>query len=293
MRNIYSELPAYVSTNPSVPIALGLSPIGELQGCAAADASIGASATLNSGDGEVPAFSIGVTVVETPPLDLTVQVPVTSNPGTVLVDSGRTIVALNQTINVEAVPKSGSMELPMSAGVAWANSMGSAQVQTQGGTNIATGQVRFTSAGQQQAEVTISNAGAHLTFRADVFVKGPDEPLASATITNKKVGTPYHACTSDPDEPGKLSSCSSVICVKATASRAKWQQAKPEAAERTVTAYRGEGVATDVAVVVDPLAPSVVAFCGNADLGVTFRVVAREGQASDELTLIAPPAEDW
>lgn len=257
---------------------------GRLAICALDDAPIGSSLLLIS-DVENVYVEARVEIVGTPELHVDVLVPTAMNPGSVLVDSGRTVVALNTPIVVQGVPK-GSTVLKADASVMWQNAI-AGQVMASPMGNVAVGMVQFTSPGQATATVTINQDGVDSTFETMVFVKAPNEPLASATIRRVRNETGGATCTDDPvGESAKMSTCSWKFCVDASASRAKWTQNSPGPSGVSFSASLKSNMTIGVPTFVDPVSPRRAAICGNES--VSLNVLVTEAGLSDELVLDLP-----
>ncbi len=271
--------------SPNPIASLVVTPQGGLSVCALTDATIGAHLELVSNVENV-LVQVSVDIVSTPILNVDVQVPTAMNPGSVLVDSGRTIVALNTPIVVQGVPK-GSTVLKPEASVMWQNAI-AGQVLASPTGNVAVGMLQFNSPGEATATVTINQDGVDSSFETKVFVKAPNEPLASATIRRVRNETGVAPCTDDQTrENQEMATCSWKLCVDASASRAKWGQSSPGPSEVSFTAYSEMDMAAVVPKFVDPLAPRKAAVCGD-NQAVAVKLVVTEVGLSDELVLHSP-----
>lgn len=274
--------------------SLFVSPVDKvLEVCGVSSAAVGEKANISveSTDGKSIVLDLDVEIVDKPPLEVAVQVPTSMNPGSVVIDSGRTIVALNTPIVFQAVPIVSSTLKP-DATVMWHHGAvaTAGQIQSLPQGNVAVGNVEFNSPGQAQATVTIGQDGTESSFSTFVFVKAPNEPLASATIRRVRVETNGEPCTGDRDkEMSELGTCTTKLCVDASKSRSKWQDSSSLLpASRTLTAYKGADIATGVPKFSMPGFPEIVAFCGD-DSSLSIRVVVGEAGLTDELTLASPP----
>lgn len=278
---VFETLPYF---DPSGIASLRVAEVAKtLEVCGVTGASVGNVAKIATNVPEKNLqIDLDVEIVDQPALLVDVQVPAAMNPGSVLVDSGRTIVAMNTPIIFQGVPK-GSTVLKPDASVMWQSAI-AGQVMASPMGNVAVGTLHFNSPGEATATVNIKQDGVDSSFETKVFVKAPSEPLASATIRRVRNETGADPCTDDTiRENAEMTTCSWKLCVDASASRAKWGQPAPRPNGFSFEAHRGAEVAT-VPKFVDVGRPDRAAICGD-DETLSVRVVVTEGGTTDMLEL--------
>ncbi len=268
--------PRFEKTHPMDPSALRV--------CATGDAPVGDTAklTVHITAGKEIRVTYNVKVGAPDIYQLDVKVPMEMNPSSVLVDNGRTIVAANTDINVEAVPTDESLTFNGNSFGTWNGSTPLTVVAPK----KVTGVVRFPTPGP--ATVSLQLIGVANTFTKDVVVKGPTDPLASATIQEEYI-LPDHPCTGDMDERTKIGPCdNSIYCIDASGSREKWTVAIPAEFPDSMkfVAYDSLGNLLDIPIFVSEFNKKAAVLCKTP--GVSIRVIARNGMGVEDAVTLTP-----
>lgn len=266
--------PRFEKIHPMNPAALRV--------CAQPDAPVGATAKLVLHVINAPDIQItyNITIGAPDIYQLDVKVPVEMNPSSVLVDNGRTIVAANTDINVEATPTDDSLSFDASSNGTWNGSTPLTVVAPK----KVTGVVRFPTPGP--ATVLLQIDGVANAFTKDVVVKGPTDPLASATIREEYI-SPTGPCTGDADERAQVGPCNQFIyCIDASRSREKWTDPSELPTQIRYAAYDEFGNLLAIPIFVSPRNSSAAAVCRTP--GVSFRVIVNNQAGFDDAVTLNP-----
>lgn len=266
--------PRFEKVPPKNPAALRV--------CAQPDAPVGATAKLVLHIVNAPDIQITYNITIGAPniYQLDVKVPVEMNPSSVLVDNGRTIVAANTDINVEATPTDDSLSFDASSNGTW---NGSTPLTVVAPTKV-TGVVRYPTPGP--ATVSLQIDGVANAFTKDVVVKGPTDPLASATIREEYI-TPAGPCTGDVDEKAQVGPCDQFIyCIDASRSREKWTDPSDLPTQIRYAAYDEFGNLLAIPIFVSPRNSAAAAVCRTP--GMSFRVIVNNRAGFDDAVTLNP-----